>query len=623
LPYEAGRVDVAVIGAGHAGCEAALAASRLGCSVELFTISLDAVGNLPCNPSIGGTAKSHLVRELDALGGEMGRVADAATIQSRMLNRSKGPAVQSLRAQVDRRAYSGLMKATIESQPYLSLRQAEIVTLERREDGFALTTHLGALWNARCVIIATGTYLSGRVFVGDVSFESGPDGLFAATLLSRSLVALRVPLRRFKTGTPARIHADTVDLSAMEVQRGDEPPLPFSWDNERAPENRAVCYLTYTTRQTKEIILANLHRSPLYSGMIEGVGPRYCPSIEDKVVRFSDRERHPVFLEPCGMNTKEMYVQGVSSSLPEDVQIALYRTISGLERVEFMRSAYAIEYDCADPTCLDASLMCKDIPGLFGAGQFNGSSGYEEAAAQGLVAGINAARRVQGKAPVILSRCDSYIGVLIDDLVTKGCADPYRIMTSRSEYRLALRLDNAERRLTPLGHEIGLIDDARYVRALARISLLERELARTERAVIAPSDGLNAYLVSRETSPVHTGVRLADLIRRPTVRYAELEAFDPGRPELPSEIGEQAEIELRYAGYIRRQTAQIAEQQRLEGKLLPEDMDYAEIAGLRLEAREKLGKFRPCSVGQAARVSGVTPADVAVLLIWLARKESA
>ncbi len=615
--YDAGEYDVAVIGGGHAGIEAALSAARLGCSTVMFTISLDWVGNMPCNPSIGGTAKGHLVRELDALGGEMGKAADATTLQSRMLNRGKGPAVYSLRAQIDRRAYSGYMKNAVEKQKGLDVKQAEIVSLEKEGGRWALTTRLGACFKANCVIIATGTFLGGRVYIGEVNYESGPDGNFPATELANCLKQMGLPLRRFKTGTPARVARDSIDFSVLEVQEGDEKTEPFSYKTKKPIENKVVCHIGYTNEKTKEIILENLDRSPLYSGVIEGVGPRYCPSIEDKIVRFADKKRHQMFIEPCGENTDEMYLQGMSSSLPEEVQLAFYRTMKGLENVKVMRNAYAIEYDCIDPTALYPTLELKSFPGLFGAGQFNGSSGYEEAAAQGLVAGINAAHRVKGKEPLILSRTGSYIGTLIDDLVTKGCMDPYRMMTSRSEYRLLLRQDNADERLMPTGHEIGLIDDLTFAEMTGETRLKEAEIARVKSVFLPPSEALGELLISRGTAPTDTGVNLADLIKRPQISYKDLAAFDKGRPVLSDRVCEKVQIEIKYEGYIERQSKQVEEMRRLESKRIPEDIDYGSIRGLRLEAREKLGKIRPDSVGRAGRISGVSPADIAVLLVYL------
>ena len=620
MTYNAGSYEVAVIGAGHAGIEAALAAARLGCSTVVFTINLDAVGNCPCNPSIGGTVKGHLVREIDALGGEMGRTADACTIQSRMLNLGKGPAVHSLRAQIDRNHYSRLMKHKLETCPNLLLRQGEIVKLERAGEEWLLTSRLEAVYRAKAVIIATGTFLGGKVFVGDVSYESGPDGMFPAAFLPDSLKKLGISLRRFKTGTPARVLKSSIDFTGLEVQHGDEPVVPFSYDTEEPLENKAVCHVSWTNDETKRVILENIHRSPLYGGQIEGVGPRYCPSIEDKVVRFPDKPRHQLFIEPCGLDTEEMYLQGMSSSLPEDVQVAFYHTIPGLEHAQIMRTAYAIEYDCCDPLQLSATLEFRDWPGLYGAGQFNGSSGYEEAAAQGFVAGVNAARKVQGKEPFVLDRASSYIGTLIDDLITKGASDPYRMMTSRSEYRLVLRQDNADERLTPLGRELGLISDRRWEKFQQKQEQKRAELKRVQSTTLPPSEELNQILVSRGTSPLSTGAKLADLLKRPQVSYQDLTAVDWGRPKYSTAIFEAVEIELKYEGYIRRQRADIEEARRLERKRLPQ-VDYAQIKGLRLEAVEKLNKVKPENIGQAGRISGVSPADISVLLIWLAAQE--
>lgn len=620
MSYDAGSYDVAVIGAGHAGIEAALASARLGCSTVVFTINLDAVGNCPCNPSIGGTAKGHLVREIDALGGEMGRTADACTIQSRMLNLGKGPAVHSLRAQIDRNHYSRLMKHKLETCPNLLLRQGEIVKLEREGEEWLLTSRLEAVYRAKAVIIATGTFLGGKVFVGDVSYESGPDGMFPAAFLPDSLKELGISLRRFKTGTPARVLKSSIDFTGLEVQHGDEPVVPFSYDTEEPLENKAVCHVSWTNDETKRVILENIHRSPLYGGQIEGVGPRYCPSIEDKVVRFPDKPRHQLFIEPCGLDTEEMYLQGMSSSLPEDVQVEFYHTIPGLEHAQIMRTAYAIEYDCCDPLQLSATLEFRDWPGLYGAGQFNGSSGYEEAAAQGFVAGVNAARKVQGKEPFVLDRASSYIGTLIDDLITKGASDPYRMMTSRSEYRLVLRQDNADERLTPLGRQLGLISDRRWEKFQQKQEQKRAELKRVQSTTLPPSEELNEILVSRGTSPLSTGAKLADLLKRPQVSYQDLTAVDRERPKYSTAIFEAVEIELKYEGYIRRQRADIEEARRLERKRLPQ-VDYARIKGLRLEAVEKLNKVKPENIGQAGRISGVSPADISVLLIWLAAQE--
>ena len=624
MSYDAGKYDVAVIGAGHAGIEAALASARLGCRTVIFTINMDAVGNCPCNPSIGGTAKGHLVREIDALGGEMGRAADACCLQSRMLNRGKGPAVHSLRAQIDRRAYATYMKHRLELEPRLTLRQGEIVALRRAPDGhrWECVTRLGAVYSAGAVVLATGTFLAGKIYVGDVSYESGPDGMFPAAFLSDSLRALGVGLRRFKTGTPARVRRSSIDFSELEPQEGDDPVTPFSYGTDRPLRNRCTCYMTWTNDETRRIIQANIHRSPLYSGKIEGIGPRYCPSLEDKIVHFPDKERHQLFLEPCGADTEEIYVQGASSSLPEDVQLAMYRTIRGLAHVEMMRVAYAIEYDCVDPQELSPALAFKRIPGLYGAGQFNGSSGYEEAAAQGLVAGINAARYVQGQDPLILPRSGSYIGTLIDDLVTKGVSDPYRMMTSRSEYRLVLRQDNADERLTPTGRAIGLVGDDAWARFRARRAQKQAELGRVRHTVLPPTPALNAILTGCGTAPVQTGARLSELLCRPQIHYADLTPVDPGRPAVPDAILEQVETELKYDGYIRRQLAQIDEQQRLEARLLPQEFDYRTVSGLRLEAQEKLNKVQPRSLGQASRISGVSPADISVLIIHRIRADS-
>lgn len=621
MKFMAGEYDVAIIGAGHAGIEAALAAARLGCSAVIFTINLDWVGNMPCNPSIGGTAKGHLVREIDALGGQMGRAADANLLQSRMLNRGKGPAVHSLRAQIDRRAYSAYMKQTLEQTLGLAIKQAEIVDLTREADGrWRLTTRLEAQYLARAVVLATGTFLKGKIFVGDVSYDGGPDGMFAATSLSRALLALGVSLRRFKTGTPARVLRSSIHFDHLEAQPGEEPVVPFSFETTQPLENRLDCHITWTTPQTKQVILENLHRSPLYGGKIEGVGPRYCPSIEDKIVRFADKERHQVFIEPCGAGTDEMYLQGLSSSLPEDVQIRLLKTIPGLEEVQVMRPAYAIEYDCCDPLQLDATLEFLDLPGLYGAGQFNGSSGYEEAAAQGLVAGVNAARKIKGQPPLLLDRASSYIGTLIDDLVTKGCTDPYRMMTARSEYRLLLRQDNADERLTPKGREAGLVGDERWAHFCARQEAKAEERRRLHDTVLPPSEPLNRLLQDCGTTPVTSGIRLEDLLRRPQLDYARLEPVDTRRPPLDPLVREQVEVELKYEGYLRRQQAEVDEQRRLESRLLPENTDYAGIRGLRKEAQEKLARIRPRNIGQASRISGVSPADISVLIIWLSQQ---
>ena len=617
MEFVEAEYDIAVIGAGHAGIEAALAAARLGCKTALFTINLDWVGNMPCNPSIGGTAKGHLVREIDALGGEMGKAADRNMLQSRMLNRGKGPAVHSLRAQIDRRAYSADMKHTLEQTENLELRQGEIVRLERLEDGrFRLTTRLEVQYLARAVVLATGTFLRGRVYVGDVSYDSGPDGMFPATALSASLEQLGLRLRRFKTGTPSRVLRRSIDFTRLEQQDGEEPVTPFSFETDVPLHNTLPCHITWTSAATKRVILDNLHRSPLYGGKIEGVGPRYCPSIEDKIVRFADKERHQVFIEPCGKSTEDMYLQGLSSSLPVDVQLQFLHTIPGLEQVQVMRPAYAIEYDCVDPVQMSMTLEFPDVPGLYGTGQFNGSSGYEEAAAQGLVAGINAALRLKGEEPLILDRASSYIGTLVDDLVTKGCTDPYRMMTSRSEYRLVLRQDNADVRLTPLGRQVGLVDDARWAHFTARQAAKEAERRRLHDTVLPPSEKLNALLTASGTTPVATGVRLEELLRRPQLGYAVLTPVDTGRPELESLVMEQLEVELKYEGYIRREQRDIDEMRRLEKRRLAPDTPYDTIHGLRKEAQEKLLRVRPDSIGQASRISGVSPSDISVLIVW-------
>ena len=618
MEYLAEEYDIAVIGAGHAGIEAGLAAARLGCSTVVFSINLDAVGNMPCNPSIGGTAKGHLVREIDALGGEMGKAADKTFIQSRMLNRGKGPAVHSLRVQSDRREYQKLMKHTLEQQPGLDLRQAEVVEIRAQGGSVSgVVTRLGAIYKVRAVIIATGTYLSGRIHIGEVSYEGGPDGIFAAASLSKSLSALGLELMRFKTGTPARVNKNSIDFSQLEEQAGDTEIVPFSFETKNAGQNRAVCHIAYTNGKTHEVIRRNLHRSPLYSGRIEGVGPRYCPSIEDKVVRFPDKDRHQLFVEPMGIDTDEMYLQGMSSSLPEEVQVEFLRTIKGFEHIKIMRTAYAIEYDCVNPLELLPTLETKKIAGLYGAGQFNGTSGYEEAAAQGLVAGINAALKIKGREPLIMTRDNSYIGTLIDDLVTKGTTEPYRMMTSRSEYRLVLRQDNADERLTPLGFKIGLISKERYETFLIKMQLIKDEIARAESTIIPPSQQLNEMLISKGTAPMITGMRLAELLRRPQLSYDELSPYDPGRRPLPAPVCEQVEITIKYEGYIRRQQVAIKEMRRLEEKAIPEQIDYSAVTGLRLEAREKLKKIRPVNIGQASRISGVNPADIMVLLIYL------
>lgn len=618
MEYFSEKYDVIVIGAGHAGIEAGLASARLGMKTAVFTINLDWVGNMPCNPSIGGTSKGHLVREIDALGGEMGKCADKYSLQSRMLNLGKGPAVHSLRAQIDRRQYSSGMKHTMELCENLDIRQGEITDLYKDNDElWYAKTKLEAVFSAKAVILATGTFLGGRVYIGDVSYASGPDGMFPSNDLSKALYKMKLPLRRFKTGTPSRVNRRSINFDELEVQQGDEHTVPFSFETKTPPENKVVCHVTYTNDKTKQIILDNLHRSPMYSGKIEGKGPRYCPSFEDKIVRFSEKERHQLFIEPCGLDTEEMYLQGLSSSLPEDVQLAFIHTIPGLENAQVMRTAYAIEYDCVDPTALKATLEFNDIEGLYGAGQFNGSSGYEEAAAQGLVAGINAALKIKGEPPLILDRGGSYIGTLIDDLVTKGCSDPYRMMTSRSEYRLVLRQDNADIRLTPIGHKIGLISEERYQAFLKKQEMIKAESERVKTLSIPISDELQDMLIAKGTAQLKTGCKMIELLRRPQISYSDLAPFDKNRPDLPHEVFEQVEISVKYEGYIKKQEAQIKEMRRIEAKQIPADLDYGKLRGLRLEAIEKLSKIRPQNLGQASRISGVNPADITALNIIL------
>ena len=621
MRYYAGDYDVAVIGAGHAGCEAGLAAARMGMKTLIFSISLEAVANMPCNPHIGGSSKGHLVREIDALGGEMGKNIDKTMIQIKMLNTSKGPAVHSLRAQADRKRYQMEMKHTLERQENLELKQAEITKINvEKGKVVSIETDVGAIYNVKAVIVSTGTYIKGKIFIGEFSKESGPDGVFPANKLSECLKDLGVKIVRFKTGTPARINRKSIDFSKMEVQKGDENIVPFSLDDEIKDFEQQDCYLTYTNEETHKIIKANLHRSPLYAGVIEGTGPRYCPSIEDKVVRFADKKRHQIFIEPIGLDTDEMYAQGMSSSLPEDVQIAMYRTLPGLEHCEFTRPAYAIEYDCIDPSELKLSLEYKAINGLFFAGQTNGTSGYEEAACQGLIAGINATQKIKGKEPIILDRTQGYIGVLIDDIVTKGTNEPYRMMTSRAEYRLLLRQDNADLRLTKIGHDVGLISDERYERFLNKKEAIEKEIKRLKETIVRPTEKVNQFLEEHGTTRLQTGSKMSELLKRTELTYKALKEIDEDRPELELAVQEEVEIQVKYEGYIKMEEEQVEKFEKMENKKLSEDINYEEIKGLRIEARQKLNKVKPMSIGQASRISGVSPADINVLLIYLQSK---